>query len=237
MKQLLKEIMAFILPKGHPWSVKRYVDYSVQEWYRDYVHYQKAPLSKIIEVLNRTEGFPLYQEWTTTTLKKLLSSSNSCLIGVLCIYALYKLEEQGATVENSLINLLGSKEELVRRMAAISLTKIGTVKALSAVVAGHRHGHGIRSTAAEKLAKIGPEALEAVPALLQLLAYPNINWRSHFAGARALTSIGQEAVPMLLEQLKSDNYQLKWYVAEALNHMQPAIEEPLIQKILQQPPP
>lgn len=233
----MKKLLHLILPKGHPWRVKKYVNYSAIEWYSDYVHYKKAPLQKIIETLKKAEGIAPHQEVTPAALKELLHSSTSCKTCCLCIYALSKLEEKDTKVENGLIHLLASREELVRRMAAISLTKIGTVKALSAVVRGHRHGHGIRSIAAEKLEKLGPKALEAVPALLQLLAYPNINWRSHFAGARALTSIGQEAVPVLLEQLKSDNEYLKWYVAHALSQMQPAIEEPLVQTILQQPSP
>jgi HEAT repeat protein len=63
----------------------------------------------------------------------------------------------------------------------------------------------IRYRAARVLARIGPDALEAVPALVRHLNDVDISVRRE--AARALGQIGPqaaEAVPPLIEALKSD---------------------------------
>ena len=106
--------------------------------------------------------------------------------------------------EAALIAALQDESDLVRRTAAESLLVLGSVRGLAAVVAGSRHGHGVRTKAALKLAKMNSgEAVEAVPALMVLLQYPRINWRTHFIATDALAAIGDAAIPSLVERVAS----------------------------------
>ena len=91
---------------------------------------------------------------------------------------------------------------------------------MAAVVGGSRHGHAVRTHAAFKLAKMRPgEAAEALPALMVLLQYPYINWRTHFAAVDALRIIGDAAIPSLVNGLRRGSPQVRKYAAIALKEI------------------
>jgi HEAT repeat protein len=102
----------------------------------------------------------------------------------------------------SMISGLNDESETVRRSAACGLVMIRAVRGLAAVVSGNRHGHGIRTRAAYILQDIGPSAEEAIPGLMALLNYSDINWRSHMAASLALAAIGTPAIPYLVHSLE-----------------------------------
>ena len=120
---------------------------------------------------------------------------------------------------NALIAALSDPLETVRRSAAIALVKMNTVAGLAAVVAGHRHGHGIRTQAAFALSEHGPAALPAIPALFALINYDDINWRSHSAAGVALTAIGQDAVPYLVTAIRNGSVRARYESAVALKQI------------------
>ena len=101
------------------------------------------------------------------------------------------------------------------------------------MVAGSKHGHGIRTVAAHRLRELKSDATDAIPALMVLLQCTDINWRSHAAAADALAAIGDAAIPSLVCVLHQDNPYLRLYAAQALDaigktpELQPLIDEEL----------
>ena len=63
------------------------------------------------------------------------------------------------------------------------------------------------------------EAADAVPALMVLLQYPHINWRTHSAAVEALRTIGDAAIPALVTGLRRGSPQVRQYAASALKEM------------------
>lgn len=142
-----------------------------------------------------------------------------------CVAAIQLSTESSPDAETALIAALQDESELVRRTAATSLLLLGTVRSLAAVVGGSRHGHAVRTHAAFKLAKMKPgEAVEALPALMVLLQYPDINWRTHVAAVDALRAIGEAAVPTLVNGLHRGSPQVRKYAAIALNEIRKTAE-------------
>jgi hypothetical protein len=115
---------------------------------------------------------------------------------------------------DALIAGLNDPIEDVRRAAAIALFAMDTIAGLAAVVAGSRHGHGIRTQAANRLADHGPAATAAIPALFALINDDGINWRAHFAARVALAAIGDSAIPFLRQAL--ENERTRYEAAAAL---------------------
>lgn len=137
-----------------------------------------------------------------------------------CVAAIQLSIDKPPEAENALIAALQDESELVRRTAAESLLEIGSVRGLAAVVGGSRHGCAVRTQAAFKLAAMKPgEAAEAVPALMVLLQYPHINWRTHYAAVDALRTIGDAAIPSLMNGLLHGSPQVREYAAVALEEM------------------
>jgi HEAT repeat protein len=122
------------------------------------------------------------------------------IVRVLAIVAA-AIDKQEDCVD-SMISGLNDESETVRRSAACGLVMIRSVRGLAAVVSGNRHGHGIRTRAANILQDIGPSAEEAIPGLMALLNDSHINWRSHLAASLALVAIGTPAIPYLVHSLK-----------------------------------
>jgi HEAT repeat protein len=137
-----------------------------------------------------------------------------------CVAAIELSNDRSPAAEAALIAALQDESELVRRAVAESLLALGSVRGLAAVVAGCRHGHAVRTHAAFKLAKMQRgEAAEAVPALMILLQYPSINWRTHWAAVDALCAIGDAAIPSLVNGLLRGSQQVRKYAALALKEM------------------
>jgi len=136
---------------------------------------------------------------------------------VRCVAAIQLGVDQPANADVALIAVLQDESETVRRAAAESLVQIGSVKGLAAVVAGSRHGHAIRTKAALRLAAMNKgHAVDAIPALMILLQYPDINWRTHYAAIDALCVIGDRAIPALRTAYRHGSTQLRNYAAQAL---------------------
>ncbi|MEZ6141889.1 MAG: HEAT repeat domain-containing protein [Zavarzinella sp.] len=153
----------------------------------------------------------------------------TCLIDVLvtdatevarCVAAIQLSTDPSPEAETALIAALQDESELVRRTAAESLFRLGSVRGLAAVVGGSRHGHAVRTHAAFKLANLNSgEAKEALPALMVLLQYQDINWRTHLAAVAALKKIGDAAIPALVNGLHKGSPQMRKYAAIALKEM------------------
>jgi HEAT repeat protein len=117
---------------------------------------------------------------------------------------------------DALLAALNDPVEAVRRAAAIALFAMDTITGLAAVVAGNRHGRGIRTRAANRLAEHGPSAAAAIPALFTLISHDDINWRSHFAARAALVAIGEPALPYLRQALENGVGRTRHEAAAAL---------------------
>jgi HEAT repeat protein len=137
-----------------------------------------------------------------------------------CVAAIQLCIDRPPDTDIALRAALQDESELVRRTAAVSFVEIGSVRGLAAVVAGSGHGCAVRTHAAFKLAKMKTgEAAEAVPALMILLQYPYINWRTHWAAVDALCAIGDAAVPSLVNALHHGSAQMRYYAAIALQQI------------------
>jgi hypothetical protein len=236
MKHFIKQLIRYFTPKIDPLN-KKYGSRSTNEWHYDFRSVKKGTLDEIVDSIKSIEKILPEIELKEKDIIKLLLNSNSVPTLCLCCYAVTKVELISTEVETKLINLLSYPDESVRRFSAMSLTKIGSIKALSAVVEGNNHGHAIRTEAAYKIAKIGSQAVTAIPSLFKLLEYKKINWRTHFAAADALASIGNEAIEPLLKNLDSEDKNLRYYSAIALSSMKPKpITNPQINMILKKLP-
>jgi HEAT repeat protein len=138
---------------------------------------------------------------------------------VRCLAAVKMGVDKHTACEGALLAALHGESETVRRTVALALVALDTVRGLAAVVAGSRHGHGVRTEAAHRLRAHGPGAAEAIPGLLKLLSYRDINWRSHAAAAGALTAIGESAIPWLRQVFESGEAHIRYYAAMALKDM------------------
>jgi len=125
--------------------------------------------------------------------------------------------EKRLDCEDALIAALLDGSEAVRRTAASALLDLDTIRGLAAIVAGDRHGHGIRTRAAYRLQQYGPNAAPAIPSLFRLIDYSNINWRSHMAAAIALAAIGDSALPYLIHAVRSGSPSGKDWATSSLH--------------------
>lgn len=196
--------------------------HTAAEWYCFYRNpqYFKGDLASAVtialrEAIAHREELPniAVESWLTTLLTTDHRESVRCLAAVKV--GLDTLADD----EPALLAALHDESEIVRRSAALALVALGTVRGLSAVVAGSRHGHAVRTRAAHRLREYREEASEAIPGLLCLLRDPNINWRSHDAAAGALAAIGESAVPTLVQVFEHSEPRLRYFAAMALQQL------------------
>lgn len=201
---------------------ERLCGHTAGEWYVFYrsPQYFQGDLATAVtaalrEVLTTREELPNFsvEPWLTTLLTTDPRETVRCLAAIKL--GLDKL----ADGEPALLAALHDESEIVRRSAALALVALDKVPGLSAVVAGSRHGHAVRTQAAHGLREHGELATEAIPALLSLLRDPNINWRSHAAAAGALASIGESAIPALVQVFEHGEPRLRYFVAVALKEL------------------
>jgi HEAT repeat protein len=136
-----------------------------------------------------------------------------------CVAAIQLSIDPPQDAEEALIAALQDESEEVRRTAAASLVRIGSVRGFAAVAAGSRHGCAVRTEAARQLGRLKEGARDAVPALMTLLQYPRINWRTHYIAADALAAIGNAAVPSLLRGVSHGTPMVQYYAATALQEI------------------
>lgn len=118
------------------------------------------------------------------------------------VWAIRTLKRIGVAAVPSLIQALQDKERAVKVYAIGALSEIGgpaAVSSLMEVLESENEEWSIRDNAAEALGKIGDIA--AVPGLIRTLSYNDESVRRE--AARALRQIGSNAVPQLVEALRS----------------------------------
>jgi HEAT repeat protein len=136
--------------------------------------------------------------------------------------ALAKHGPVGSDVFNQLLALTSDPEQVVRESAVQGLTGFG-LHALSAFVKllGHTCKY-VRRNAVWGLAKLGPDARPALPALLPILK--DADPRTATGAAQALGAIGRtaaDAVPALAEAMRGTNVVLCRMAAKALSQIGP----------------
>lgn len=113
----------------------------------------------------------------------------------------------------------GTAVLLVLGIGAIALTRGGQPVARLAAQLRGNDAH-LRHEASRKLAKLGPAAKEAVPALAEALADPDRRVRVH--SAKALSEVGidaQPAVHALIIALKETDPDGRYYVIKTLSKL------------------
>jgi len=83
----------------------------------------------------------------------------------------------------------------------------------------------VREAAADALAEMGPQAVDAVPALIQALRNEEEDSDLRQAASDALGAIGSEAVPVLVQALADEDERVRWAAARALEDMGPQAVE------------
>lgn len=120
--------------------------------------------------------------------------------------------------EVSLIERMGYEDTDVRYAAYDELIAMGKDAVPILVEEGLKHENpAIRNASASTLGKIGPDAADAVPALIEALddEYSQVKWTA----VKSIGMIGPaaiEAIPGLIEKLKINNWMLNHNVAIAL---------------------
>ncbi len=230
-------MFAWLLPRSKPLRV---AGHTAPEWYFLY-RKQKLPLDPACDV-----AAALCEALTGSNFPSGCDlDSDSCLSALLMTDQREEVRSLAAikiginkmkTCESGLIAALEDQSETVRRIAALALVDIDTIRGLAAVVAGNNHGHAVRTQAANRLQKRGFEAAEAIPGLLALLRFRQINWRSHLAAVDALAAIGEPAIPFLVHALTNGEPQLRRYAGAVLKFIGKSMEfSELIEKELEWP--
>lgn len=122
-----------------------------------------------------------------------------------------------------LIKQLTDKEDTVVHNASLSLAKIGSPAVAALVSILQEADRQLSLTIVNILERMGPQAEESVPALIEVLKQENFSFHAHplFLNRRAevsdaLTSIGVAAVPKLIEVLSDTDKEVVYYAVWAL---------------------
>lgn len=219
MKNILKSIFDFFkTPPEIEYAGKSLYDIQI-----DIRSRKKYSLEELLDSLKEIEKTPSEGKLPKEKILNIFFESEN--VPSLCFtsYIVTKLEKiDKEKVVERLIQLLNHEDETLRRIAGRALLKIGDIKGLNAVIGGNYHGHAIRTEASWVIAKMeGEEIKEALPSLLKLLEYKDINYRSHMAAASALANIGEPAKEILLENLNSEDKNVRFYSALALSELKP----------------
>ncbi|MCH2042506.1 MAG: hypothetical protein MK212_00070 [Saprospiraceae bacterium] len=119
--------------------------------------------------------------------------------------------------------LLTHKDSSFRRSVGESLVELNDIDGLIAVLEAEDSGRGNMMGAARRLASKGKEAEKAIPALLGMIQYKNINYKGHSFAAEALASIGESARPVLVQCINSKDSHLIEYATYALEMLDSGI--------------
>jgi len=211
----------------------KYADWNLDDWCQGFRHHRECDLAKLVKALKEAEGIAIDESLNKEDIIKIFLNTDSIATLLIGTHLITKLGEVSSEVVQYFITLLHHSEEIMRRQAAIALYDVGTVEALAEVIGGNNHGRGIRTAACWKLSKFGEAAAPAIPHLFALLKYREINWRTHWAAAEALASIGEVAKPLLIENLNSSEIYLQHYSAIALSLLKPTpYLTPEVEKII-----
>lgn len=203
--------------------------------YSDYRYTNEIPTIKLIDALKKSENKEANEEIEEDAIVKILITTEKIVSIGLCIYLASRLKIKNKKIPNRLLILLKHQDELIRRISARLLTELGTVETLNAVVAGNNHGRGIRTEAAWKLKEMGKKATAAIPGLIALLRYKEINWRTHVAAQSALSEMGEDSKNVLINLLNDEDRTIQEHAAITLNMMNTSEEiQKRIDNILKQ---
>ena len=135
------------------------------------------------------------------------------LLILLCLVACQSQEQQAET----LVNQLGDREAARRTKAAKALVKMGP-KVIDALIHGlSDENPQIREMSAWTLSEIKTPTARVVPALISVLTDPDENIR--VVGSVALQSLGESAVPYLIDALTADSADIRLNAAYALGEI------------------
>ena len=134
------------------------------------------------------------------------------LLMLLCL-ACQSQEQQAKT----LVNQLGDAAAVRRTQAAEALVEMGP-EAIDALIHGLSNENSqIREMSAWTLSEIKAPAARVVPALISVLTDPDENIR--VVGSVALQSLGEPAVPYLIDALTADAAEIRLNAAYALGEI------------------
>ena len=124
---------------------------------------------------------------------------------------------------DALIKQLTDKEDTVVHNASLSLAKIGAPAVAALVSTLQEADRQLSLTIVDILERMGPQAEESVPALIEVLKQENFSFHAHplFKNRRqavsdALSCIGMAAVPKLIEVLSNTDKEVVHYALWAL---------------------
>ena len=131
----------------------------------------------------------------------------------LCLIACQSQKEQAKT----LVIQLGATDAARRAEASKALVAIGT-EAIDALIVGLTDDNPqVREMSAWTLSEIKKPAVRVVPALITVLADPDENIR--VAGSVILQSLGEPAVPYLIDALSAESSEIRLNAAYALGEI------------------
>ena len=135
------------------------------------------------------------------------------LLILLCLLACQSQEQQAKT----LVDQLGDTEAARRTKAAKALVKMGP-EAIDALIHGlSDENPQIREMSAWTLSEIKTPASRVVPALISVLTDPDENIR--VIGSVVLQSLGEPAVPYLIDALTADSADIRLNAVYALGEI------------------
>ena len=144
-----------------------------------------------------------------------------CLLHENAYYPLRAILAVGAPAGALLEKELSSEDPHRRMSAADTLVKLGgpfTRKGVPVLIAALKDRAQHARGAAQSLGLVGPDALEAAPALIEAMGDPD--WDVSFHASQALGSLGPEAVPALVKLLGSPGTRRRRLALGALEEME-----------------
>ncbi|MEM6380479.1 MAG: hypothetical protein AAF705_20005 [Bacteroidota bacterium] len=203
------------------WREPRFGGQTVKHWWADFYRGQEIDQALFCTAIALADDRPVKQAFGPVDLLSChLDASNeySQALSALGLSLLPVVPRQNM---DQLIIDLDHYDEMVRRCSALTLTLIGTLECLIPVIAGTKHGKGIRNRATACLSEMGPEAAPAIPALIKLLEYRHIHPKTHWLAASVLSKIGPAAKAPLIELLDHEDEEVAFNAASALSELEP----------------
>jgi len=142
-------------------------------------------------------------------------------------YAAHCLGQYGQQAKDA-VSKLGEaafdRSEFVSKSAMKALGSIGSASVPVLIEALKSKDYKILQNAYRAIAQIGPDAKDALPALIASFAHYHID---DYYFSRAVESIGPEAIPVLTNALKNKNFWVRYDAAGALASFGPAARDAL----------
>ena len=184
-------------------------------WLREQV--QTDLVHRVMILINSTK--PMETDERRNSMKR---TSLLLLFFVMTVFV-WKAAAADTREIDALIIQLTDKEDTVVHNASLSLAKIGAPAVAALVSALQEADRQLSLTIVDILERMGPQAEESVPALIEVLKQENFSFHTHplFLNRRAevsdaLISIGVAAVPKLIEVLNDTDKEVVYYAVWVL---------------------